>query len=115
MNLNEIVEKLNLKVLSGKELLDREIKGGYCSDLLSDVIANIKPNFIWITLQIHSNIVAVSVLKEIPAIIIANSRTPSNETLQKAKDEAICLLGSDLSSYELAGKLYKLGLRGVNE
>ena len=38
MKVKELVEKLNLKVLSGSDGLDREIEGCYVSDLLSDVM-----------------------------------------------------------------------------
>ena len=40
MKVKELVEKLNLKVLSGEKGLDREIDGCYISDLLSDVMGN---------------------------------------------------------------------------
>ena len=36
MKVQELVNKLNLKVLSGEKGLDREIEGCYVSDLLSD-------------------------------------------------------------------------------
>ena len=38
MTVREIVEKLNLRVFSGAEGLDKEVTGGYVSDLLSDVM-----------------------------------------------------------------------------
>lgn len=38
MTVREIAEKLNLKVFSGAAGLDREVTGGYVSDLLSDVM-----------------------------------------------------------------------------
>ena len=37
MNVKELVEKLNLNVLVEGDM-DREIKGGYCGDLLSWVM-----------------------------------------------------------------------------
>ncbi|MBW2203732.1 MAG: serine kinase, partial [Deltaproteobacteria bacterium] len=40
MKLTEIVEKLQLTVKTGTDLLDKEIKRGYVSDLMSDVMAN---------------------------------------------------------------------------
>ncbi len=53
MKVKELVEKLNLKVLSGEKGLDREIDGCYISDLLSDVMGNAMEGNIWITLQTH--------------------------------------------------------------
>ncbi|MHC4315896.1 MAG: hypothetical protein ACYSW3_25925 [Planctomycetota bacterium] len=63
MKLTELIEKLNLDVRSAKANLEREVTGGYASDLLSDVLANGKEGNIWVTLQVHHNIVAVASMK----------------------------------------------------
>ena len=72
MKIKEIIEKLQLKALAGQENLDVNVTGGYTSDLLSDVIANSKEGNLWITLQIHQNIIAVARLKDLAGIIIVN-------------------------------------------
>ncbi len=108
MKLTEIIEKLQLKVLTGQENLDLEVTGGYTSDLLSDVIANSKEGNLWITLQTHQNIIAVAKLKDFSGIIIVNNREPDEDTLQKAKDEKVPLLVSEAMAYEVSGKLYEL-------
>ena len=108
MNLKDIVQQLDLKVVSGN--VDKEVCGGYSSDLLSDVIANAQKDNIWITLQIHINIVAVASLKEIAAIILVNGRQPEEATLKKAKQENIPILLTELPTFEIVGKLYELGI-----
>ncbi len=60
MKVSEIIEKLDLKVYSGKKGLDREISGGYVSDLLSDVMGNAREGEVWITLQVHQNVMAIA-------------------------------------------------------
>lgn len=107
-NLKDIVEKLNLKIVSGD--IDKEVSGGYSSDLLSDVIANAEKDNIWVTLQIHVNIVAVANLKELAGIILVNGRQPEDATLIKAQQENIPIMLTDLSAFEIVGKLYELGL-----
>ncbi len=108
MKLKEIIEKLQLKVLIGQENLDVEVIGGYTSDLLSDVIANSKQGNLWITLQTHQNIIAVAKLKDLSGIIIINNREPDEDTLRKAKEENVPLLGSEEIAFEVSGKLYEL-------
>ena len=108
MKLKEIAEKLQLKVLTAKDKLDEEVSGGYTSDLLSDVIANSKEGYLWITLQTHQNIVAVAKLKDLAGIIIVNNREPDEETLAKAKQENVPLLCSEEMSFEISGKLFGL-------
>jgi len=113
MKLREIVEDLKLDVKTGRDNLDKEVTGGYVSDLLSDVMANTRDGNIWITLQIHQNIVAVALLKNLSAIVLVNSRVPENETIQKAKAENIPILVSDLPAFEVVGRLHKMGISGV--
>lgn len=110
MQLNEIVSKLDLEVKSGFDQLNNEVTGGYASDLLSDVMANAKKGDIWITLQVHQNIVAVATLKEIAGIILVNNRQPEEETLQKASQEKVPILVSKLPTFDLVGKLYQIGM-----
>lgn len=110
MILKEIVDKLNLKVMTESGKLDKEVKGGYVSDLLSDVIANSQDGDIWVTLQNHQNVVAVASLKNICAIILVNGRCPEKETIQKAEKEGISIMVSELPAFEVAGRLYNLGI-----
>lgn len=110
MKLSEMVLRLDLEVKSENAQLDNEITGGYASDLLSDVMAKAQKGNIWITLQVHQNIVAVAILKELAGIILVNNRQPEEETLQKAAQEKMPILVSKLSTFELAGKLYQLGI-----
>lgn len=108
MRLQEIVEELKLTVRCGEDKLDQEVGRGYVSDLMSDVIANTSEGDIWITLQIHLNIVAVAVMKELSGIIIIGGREPEEETLKKAREEGLPLFVTPLSAFEAAGKLYQL-------
>lgn len=113
MKLTELIQKLNLDVRSAKANLEREVTGGYASDLLSDVIANGKEGNIWITLQIHHNIVAVASMKELAGIILVNGREPEQETVEKAETENLVLMVTELPTFEVVGRLYSLGVTGM--
>lgn len=108
MKIKEIIEKLQLKTLTGQKNLEVEVTGGYTSDLLSDVIANSKEGNLWITLQTHQNIIAVAKLKDLAGIIIVNNREPDEETLKKANEENVPVLCTDRIAFEISGKLYEL-------
>jgi len=110
MKVREIQKALNLEIAAGARGLDGDISGGYCGDLLSDVMANAQKGGIWLTIQSHQNVVAVAVLRELAAIVFVNGRVPDEETKTKAETEGIPLLLSSGSSYALAGKLYALGI-----
>lgn len=114
VQLKQLIAELKLRTFCSKEHFDKPISGGYCGDLLSDVMANARAGEIWITIQTHPNIVAVASLKELGAVLLANGREPSSETLERAENEKVPILGSNLSSFELAntiGGLLQTGLR----
>lgn len=115
MTLREIVEKLDLEVKTGSGKLDKEVEEGYVSDLLSDVMAHSKAGDIWITLQVHQNIVAVASLKDLSGIVLINGRQPEEETIRKAEEEGIPIMLSNLPAFELVGKLYNLGISGTTD
>lgn len=108
LDLEMVVSELNLEVITGHQHLNRKVKGAYCGDLLSDVMANSKEGYIWITVQTHQNIVAVSVLKEHAGIIISGNRRPDPESIEKAEKEGIPLLVSPQFSFQICGRLFEL-------
>ena len=108
MRLKDIVERMPLSVGCGADRLDEDVRGGYAGDLLSDVIANSAAGDLWITMQVHVNIVAVAVLKDLAGIILIGGREPAEETLRKATSEHVPILLSRLSAFETAGKLYSI-------
>lgn len=115
MKVVEIQNYLHLQVMAGTKGLDQKVTGGYCGDLLSDVMANATQGSVWITIQGHQNIVAVGVLRELAAIILVNGRQPDEETKAKADEEGIPILLSSLTAFQLAGRLYKLGIGTIQE
>ena len=112
MKLRDIIKTCGCNLKTSTENLDREVTGGYSSDLLSDVMANAKDGNLWITLQTHNNIVAVAVLKNLTGIILVNDREPDAGTLAKANEEDIPIFTTASSTFEIVGKLYELGIKG---
>ena len=113
VKLSELIQKLNLDVRSAKDSLQREVTGGYASDLLSDVLAHSKEGNLWITLQIHQNIAAVASMKDLAGIILVNGREPEQETIEKAEAENIPIMVTEMPTFELVGRLYGLGVAGM--
>jgi hypothetical protein len=58
------------------------------------------------------NVVAVAVHAGLKAVIFASGMKPPEEVRAKAVAEKICLFASLESTFDVAGKLYALGLRG---
>lgn len=110
MKVSQLQKALDLRLVCGSGGLELEVTGGYCGDLLSDVMANATKGDAWVTIQTHQNIVAVALLKELAAIILVNGRTPDEEATAKADEKGMPVLVSSLTAYELAGRLYEAGI-----
>lgn len=111
MNLQQIIEKLNLTVLTEpRDFSEITPTGGYTSDLLSCVMAGAKTDYLWITLQAHLNIVAVAALLEVAAIIITENAQPDQATIDKANQQGVILLSSSRPNFEIDGKLWEMGI-----
>ena len=113
MTLGQLVGILNLEVLTGDTNMVREVKSGYTSDLLSDVIANISEGSVWITIQRHINILGVAKLKDVSAIIVQHSAAMQGamivnmeNVIEKAREESIAMLRCPQSAFEISGLLY---------
>jgi predicted transcriptional regulator len=110
-NVKQITDWFQLKVAAGENGLEREVKAGYCGDLLSDVMANAPAGCVWLTVQGHQNIVAVAVLREIAAVVLTGDHSPDPDTVLRANQEGLPILQCGRSAYELAGELYARGVR----
>lgn len=111
MMLSKAIDNLGITQKTGGAPAGVDVTGGYASDMLSDVIGNAKAGNIWVTIQTHLNIVAVSTLLGLSAIVITGGAQPEDKTLAKAEEEGVVILTTPMKSFEVAGKLYELGLR----
>jgi hypothetical protein len=112
MKIDEMAARFGFEIMTSPKDGAMEVEGGYASDLLSDVIARAESGSIWVTTQTHVNIVAVASLKELAAVVIVSGRKPDDETVGLANAKGVCLLGTQSSAYEVAGRLYEAGIRG---
>ena len=108
MQVKDILTILDLKVFGRSRGLDREITGGYTSDLLSDVMGHAENGKIWITLQTHKNVLAIASLKDLAAVILIKGLEPDADMLAQAEEEGIPVLGTNDPAFETTGKLYNL-------
>lgn len=113
MNLKEIIDQLDLQVLTElKDFSTVTPTAGYTSDLLSCVMAGAPRQGIWVTLQAHLNIVAVAALLDLCAIIITEGAEPDQATIDRANSEGIALLSTSQKTFSVVGQLWELGIRG---
>jgi hypothetical protein len=115
MTLEELSRYLPLEVWAASVKLSTEVTGGYASDLLSCVMAKARAGYVWITLQSHPNIVAVASLANLAGIIITEGMKPDAATIEKAEEQGVSILTTELSTFTVVGRLFELGVPGVDD
>jgi hypothetical protein len=109
--LRQVVEALELELLTSHDK-DRNVHGGYASDLLSCVMAGARQHFVWVTLQAHLNVVAVASLLGLTAVIVTEDKRPEPEVIERANQEGVVLLLTPETTFAVVGKLAALGIKG---
>jgi hypothetical protein len=112
MTVTELARLLDGAVAGAADAGARDVRGGYASDLLSDVMANAQDGDAWITMQRHVNTVAVAQLKNLAGIVIVNGRQPEPDTAARAAEHGVPLVTTPLAAFDAAGRMYGAGLRG---
>ena len=110
MNLNELLADSQFELLSGTTT-DKEISNIKTCDLLSWVMARGSEGTAWVTVQNHSNIVAVASLLEFSCIIIPENISVEKDVLDKAHDEDVAIVTTALDSYDVFKYFYEKGLK----
>ena len=108
MVINDLIQKLELKVFNKNADLKLEVKGGFIGDLLSHVMGNSDEGQVWLTVQTHKNVLAIASLNDLSAVVLIDNQQPDPKMLEAAEEEGIPVLGSYKSAFELGGKLFEL-------
>ncbi len=107
MKVSELANKMGLKAFN--EGADKDIKGVYISDMVSDIIG-IQDGYLLITLQTHKNLIAAANLVDVAGIVFSRDRVPADDVVALANKAGIKLLGYEGDTWSLAKKLCGLGL-----
>lgn len=111
MTHSEMQKTLGLTPIVSTE--EREVRGAYVADLLSDVVGNARDGDVLITIQVHKNLIAVASLVDLSAVIITHGRVPDEDVCAAARENKVALFGTQESSFTVAGKLYEVGVRAA--
>ncbi|HOT97667.1 MAG TPA: DRTGG domain-containing protein [bacterium] len=112
MQLSQIIQELDCRILSGDPGQPLEVSTACISDMLSDVMAKAVKGSLWITSQTHMNVIAICFFKTLAGVILPDDLIPDDTVLAKAREKEILVLSTSATAFDTAGKLYALGLRG---
>ena len=105
MKVSELIENLNLTLVTDGDYEDREINGCYIGDLLSWVMGRAEADNVWITIMNNINIVAVAALADVACILLCEDVKVDQSIIDKANSQNIIIVSSKLTAFELAEKI----------
>src|SRR5512133_1236917 len=110
MNVRDLIRIIDGTLLTPSANLNREIKGGFGADLMSDVLASIQPEAVLLTGLCNPQVVRTAQMADVSAIVFVRGKMPPKETIDLAIEERIALITSPYGMFELCGRLYQAGL-----
>lgn len=113
MKICEVRSILNAEVLCGDDLMDKEVKYAFGSDLMSDVLAFVKRGTILLTGLTNQQVVRTAEMAELSAIVFVRGKKPEDYIVKLATENGIVLLLTRETMYTASGMLYSNGLEGV--
>ncbi|MBQ7185033.1 MAG: hypothetical protein IJR97_13740 [Clostridia bacterium] len=113
MVVNRMIDLLNARVVLEGDFLDCDIESGFCSDLMSDVLAFVNESTVLITGLTNPHVVRTSEMLDLKCIIFVRGKIPPENVIDEARDLGITVLSTDLTAFITCGILYGAGLRGV--
>jgi len=121
MKLSDIIKKYDCKVYTPSLLKDKEVKYGFCSDLMSDalIILNsvndprILEESILITGLSTNQSIRTAEMLDVDVVILVRGKMPSLKVVDLAIESNVLLLSTEETMFNLSGKLYKDGIKGI--
>lgn len=113
MKLSKIVQILDAEILctvKDESYINITMAGG--ADLMSDVLAFVKPETLLLTGLTTIQVVYTAESAGISVVCFVRSKKPTREIVDLAREKEIILLATKNSMFESCGKLYKNGLIG---
>ncbi len=112
MQLWEVRDILDARVLCGEDRLDQEIHSACGSDFMSDVLAYVKDQALLLTGLVNPQVIRTADMMDIKCIVFVRGKVPDETMVKLAQDRKIVVMTSAQRMYPACGLLYAKGLGG---
>lgn len=113
MTLREVVDIVQGTVMCGQEGLDREVRLGFSSDLMSDVLTLLADDILLITGLSNNQAIRTAEMSDILQILFVRNKRPTGTMLDLATEHGITVITTPYSMFRASGLLYRNGLQPV--
>ena len=115
MRLSEIKEILKADVIVGEHRLDMMIQAGAGSDLMSDLLRGPKDGVVVLSGLNTLQVIRTAVIAGVAALVLVRGKRPEPDMISQARAHDLPLLSTPFTMYTACGRLFRQGLRGVEQ
>ncbi|MDR2928205.1 MAG: hypothetical protein LBV41_08420 [Cytophagaceae bacterium] len=113
MKLNEVVELLDAKVITGADKLDKEVSFGFASDLLSDVLTIDSEYLLLLTGMANLQAIRTAEMAEVSCVAFVRDKKMTPEMIELASENGLVTIESSFSMFHAIAVLHDGGLKPV--
>ncbi|MDO4567555.1 MAG: DRTGG domain-containing protein [Clostridia bacterium] len=110
MKLREVAEATGAKVICGERHLNDEVDSAFGSDMMSDVLAYVKPTTLVLTGMVNSHVIRTADMLDIKCLLFVRGKCVTQEIIDSAQEREMVILSTPMTMYEACGRLYGTGL-----
>lgn len=114
MLLSEIIKLIDGEVIAGNDRLEQNIKFGFSSDLMSDVLAYVEGETILLTGLNNAQVIRTAEMLDVKVIAFVRGKVPCTEVVELACENDIVVITTRHTLFAASGILYQNGLGAVN-
>ena len=103
MTVQNLIDEFSLEVLCcGDKAAEKEVKGGYCGDLLSWVMSRANEGDCWLTVMGNVNSIGVAVLADVACILLTENSAFDDDAKMRAEQNGVIVLRSVENAFDHA-------------
>jgi predicted transcriptional regulator len=115
MNIRDLIRFIDGTLITQPMNMNREIRGGFGADLMSDVLASIQPEAVLLTGLCNPQVVRTAQMADVAAIVLVRGKHPPEETIRLANEEGVPLISTPYGMFEVCGRLHDKGLGSLEQ
>jgi predicted transcriptional regulator len=114
MTLTEIKDLLHCDILSGKDLLTRDVTTVVASDGMSEILAFAQSGELMVTGLTNIQSIRTADIAGVSAVLYCRGKRPDDKTIDFASSKNIPVLVTKMVMFDICALLYNAGLRGIS-
>lgn len=113
MEIKKIAEILNADILTDFSNENTDIRYGFASDLMSDVLAYANSESLLVTGLNNAQVIRTAEMMDMSTVLFVRGKRPCKEILDLAEENSITVLATNYTMFKSCGLLSINGMKGI--